>query len=671
MEKGTPGAAQGWLHTALAALAVSGWLALLDGWFQPGGVAAMLRLPVMAYSVLGAWCLVGLVLGLCAPFFRTRPLQPVTGLALGCFVGAAPWTHALFRFLDVSPGFVAIALAHSSALLLALLVFWKARPGLPVRWAGGLAAVPAGVLLVALLMAGQVPALRSSEAKLDEHRLAENGGRPAPPAGAPNLVLISVDTLRADALFADPARPEVPTAPAPFVGGLRANEALWSTYALSSSDQTLPGHVGMLTGRDAMAHGVRDNSEVPPADHRYLAQDLRDAGYRTAATISNGLIGPITGMDRGYDLHSEQPIALATFGFLLVPWLNEHTWIGRCTSEQLGVMIFGQLFFRGEWARRSDPLGERTLRAAIEQLAELAADRRPFFHFVHFMDPHTDYLAPEDYRGRLTGDGDAAGSLLPGRNSPIHSSHLKRIAEGLASPDPAEAAEARAAAERCHQVYLEEVMYIDECLARYVEAVRKTGRPTVFLITADHGEMFGEHGLMEHANGMWEENLRVPFLLWGENVPPGELTWTPHLQDVAPTFLTLAGLRLPPEMTGVSVLAPADGAALNGSTAPKALVPTAAPVRDHTGAQQLEVSVRHGALKWVGRWNGKGAPPASLRQFDLSSDPYELNVIAAVTEQLSPEVERALARDLWPKLVHTAMSEAQAAVHRALGYVGK
>jgi len=671
MAKGNPGAAQGWMHAALAAFAVSGWLALLDGWFQPGGVAAMLRLPVMAYSVLGAWCLVGLVLALSALCLRSKPLQPITGLALGCFVGLAPWLHALFRVLGTEPGFVAVALAHSCALVLALLVFWKARPGLPLRWAGALFAVPAGVLLVALMMAGQVPVLRSAEAKLDERRLEENGSRPAPPPGAPDLVLISVDTLRADALFADPARPDVPTAPAPFAGALRAQEALWAHYALSSSDQTLPGHVGMLTGRDAMAHGVRHNSEVPPSDLRFLAQDLRDAGYLTAATISNGLIGPITGMDRGYDLHSEQPIALATFGFFLVPWLNEHTWIGRCTSEQMGVMIFGQLFFRGEWARRSDPLGERTLSAAVEQLAELAAGDRPFFHFVHFMDPHTDYLAPEEYRGRLAGDGESQDSLLPGRNSPIHSSHLDRIEKALASPDPEEAAKARAAAARCHQIYLEEVMYTDECLARYVEAVRQTGRPTVFLITADHGEMFGEHGLMEHANGLWEENLRVPFLLWGANVPPGELTWVPHLQDVAPTFLTLAGLRVPPEMTGVSVLAPADGVAQNGSRAPDELVPAPAPAREHTGAQQLEVTVRAGAIKWVGRWNEKGVDPVALRQFDVQADPFELRPIDAVSEHLSPEVERALERDLWPKLVHTAMGAAQAAVNHFLGYVGE
>lgn len=655
MRNGDASAARGWLHTLLAALAASGWLALLDGWFQPGGVSAMLRLPVMAFSVLGAWTLVALVLGICALFLRARPLRPVTGLAFGVFVGAAPWLHAVLHF---GPGSAAVALAHSSSMLLALLVFWKARPGPPLRGAAGLAAVPAAVLLWGLAAPFHLPALRSAEAREDARRLAGFGDRAAPPAGAPDLVLISVDTLRADALYADPARADVPAAVAPFAAGLRAG-ALWSPYALSSSDQTLPGHVGMLSGLDAMAHGVRHNLESPAPELRFLAQDLRDAGYRTAATITNGLIGPITGMDRGYDLHSEEPIALASFGMLLAPWLNDHTWIGRCTTRQTCSMLFGRLFFRSEWSRRAEPLGARTLRAATAQLAELQAGTQPFFHFVHFMDPHAEYFPPPEYR-----------SPAEAQAAPIQSSDLERIEAGLAAADPEAQARARADADRCHRVYLEEVAYVDACLARYVEAVRRGGRPTIFLLTADHGEMFGEHGLMEHANGLWEENLRVPFLLWGAGIPAGELGWVPHLQDVAPTLLTAAGLRPSPEMTGASVVAAADGVAPNGSRAPAALVAAAAPAREHTGAQQEQISVRSGALKWIGRWSGDGSAAVPWRAFDLARDPREQQSLPEAAG-LTPEMARALARDSWPRRLHAALDAAQEAVLRRLGYLAE
>lgn len=666
MQTGNTSAARGWLHTLLAGLATSGWLALFDGWFQPSGVSPMLRLPVMAFSVLGAWALVGSVLAVTALFLRAKPLKPTTGMALGVFVGVAPWLHAYLHF---GPGPVAVALAHSSSLLLALLVLWIGRPGFSFRWSAGLVLIPAGVLLIAWLMPGHLPSLRSADAQEDARRLAEFGARPVPPAGAPDLVLISVDTLRADALFADPARPAVLTAPAPFIAELRASQALWSPYALSSSDQTLPGHVGMLSGLDAMGHGVRHNLESPASEIRFLAQDLRDAGYRTAATITNGLIGPITGMDRGYDLHSEEPIALATFGMLLVPWLNDHSWIGRCTPQSVCAMIFGRLFFRDEWNRRAEPQGARTLRAAEAQLAELLAEERPFFQFVHFMDPHTDYLPPAEYRGRLAGEFDAAGAGLPDGNSPIQSAHLTRIEEGLASTDPAAAAIARAAAEHCHLVYLEDVMYVDACIARYVAAVQRSGRPTIFLLTGDHGEMFGEHGLMEHANGLWEENLRVPFLLWGAGIPAGELAWVPQLQDVAPTLLTAAGMSIPPAMTGASVVAPADGVAPNGSRAPTSLIPAPAPVRGHSAAQQEQVTVRTGTLKWMGRWTTDTQPPVTWRAFDLALDPFEQKTISPASAPISPEVQQTLARDTWPQRLHAAIGAAQAALARQLGYV--
>ena len=171
MQTGNTSAARGWLHTLLAGLATSGWLALFDGWFQPSGVSPMLRLPVMAFSVLGAWALVGSVLAVTALFLRAKPLKPTTGMALGVFVGVAPWLHAYLHF---GPGPVAVALAHSSSLLLALLVLWIGRPGFSFRWSAGLVLIPAGVLLIAWLMPGHLPSLRSADAQEDARRVMDD-----------------------------------------------------------------------------------------------------------------------------------------------------------------------------------------------------------------------------------------------------------------------------------------------------------------------------------------------------------------------------------------------------------------------------------------------------------------------------------------------------------------
>lgn len=659
--------ARGWLHCGLATAAASGLLALADGWLQPGMPAPLLRWPVMAFSILGAWTLCTLVLLLALPLLGRVPPKPSTGMALGVFIGAAPWMHS---FMQVGDSTLAIALAHSASMIVALLVYWKFRPGPSLRLAAGVASVPAAVLVFGVLLPHSLPDVRSGAALAAEHDLLARGERPVTPRDAPDLVLISVDTLRADALIPDPARPEVPSAPVPFVQSLREGRALWATYALSSSDQTLPGHVGMLGGLDAFAHGVRSNEESPDPAIRFLAQELRDAGYRTGATVTNALIGRIHGMDRGYDAFSEAPIALATFGLIMTPWLDHHTWLGRCMPERWTAQGFARLFFRGQWADNALPLGARTLASAQAQLAELQRGEGPFFQFVHFMDPHTDYAPPSEWRGRLSA---GAGSGLPPEMVPdeqaiLHGSHAQAIETALHGLD---AEIARRAAEYCRLVYLEEVMYVDDCLRRYVAAVEASGRPTIFLLTADHGEMFGEHGLMEHANGLWQENLRVPFLLWGANVPPGELGWIPSLAEVAPTLLTLAGLSVPPAMSGVPVLVPASGVLPNGARAPSALQTRSAPERRISSAQSHEAGVQSAGFQWIGAWSEDGAHAAALRAFDLRADPCELVSLAPVPPALALAAEDELKRDTWPQRVRISLSDALSTMLKKMGYAGQ
>ncbi len=659
-------AGRGWLHCALNAAAVAGGLALLDGWLQGGNPLPMLRVPVMAYSVIGNWGIAGVVLLLAWPVLRKDPPRPSTGMAIGAFAGCAP---LLFGLIPGAFESFRIALAHMGSVAVALLVFALARPGLSLRAASLLAAAPAGVLAAALLLPNELPALRSAEAAADDRRLAEIGGRPLAPPGAPNLVLISVDTLRADALVPDENRPGVPAAPAPFLQSLREGAALWAPYALSSSDQTLPGHVGMLAGMDAMAHGVRSNSETPAGDLRFLAQILRAGGYRTSATIANGLIGATTAMDRGYDSFSEQPVELALFGLNFSPWLDAHTWIGRCSPARRNAQLFAQLFYRRAWSRRALPIGERTLRAAQEQAEEPAPDDAPQFRFVHFMDPHTDYEPPSPWRGRLSqaaADGVAA-EYLPASGAVLSAALAERVERDLGG---AAADAARRAAAYYHLVYLEEVMYTDDCLRRLTASLSANGRPTVFLLTADHGEMFGEHGLMEHANGLWEENLRVPFLLWGANVPAGRLPWVPQLADVAPTLLTLAGLAVPPEMTGQSVVLPADGSRPDGSRAPAALRVPAAAERDHVAAEATEVSVRRGAWKWTGVWDAAAPPAAPLRIIDLEGDPFEQNPLPELPALLREALAAVLPRDTWPQRKRVELGGAHAGLLQQLSYVG-
>jgi len=177
--------------------------------------------------------------------------------------------------------------------------------------------------------------------------------------------------------------------------------------------------------------------------------------------------------------------------------------------------------------------------------------------------------------------------------------------------------------------------------------------------------------LMEHANGLWEENLRVPFMIWGANVPAGELGWIPTLADVAPTLMTMAGLRVPPDMNGAAVLLPADGSPLNGARAPTALRAAPAPTRALVAAQNHEVAVRDGMLKWVGRWNEEGVGAIVLRAFDLVRDPFETVPLDPVPGLLEEAAARELPRDTWPTRERFAISDVLDALLRGIGYAGR
>ncbi|MCH2100407.1 MAG: sulfatase-like hydrolase/transferase, partial [Planctomycetes bacterium] len=119
-------------------------------------------------------------------------------------------------------------------------------------------------------------------------------------------------------------------------------------------------------------------------------------------------------------------------------------------------------------------------------------------------------------------------------------------AQGLAQLEPERAEQARSAARLMHDWYDEEILAMDADLRRLFDALRDSGRPTLVVITSDHGEHFGEHGLMEHSNSVYKELVQVPFLMLGYNgvvVPIGELPGPPSVIDIVPTMYSAAGLR--------------------------------------------------------------------------------------------------------------------------------
>lgn len=377
---------------------------------------------------------------------------------------------------------------------------------------------------------------------------ARETGSLAPAAGRPDVVLVVADTLRAEVLD----DPELRT---PALDALRAR-GVWAEAARAPSNQTLPSHLSLLMCLDVEKVGMRNNLHGwPRADQlreRWgcvpLAERFRLAGYRTAAVVSNPLLAMVDaergdqGFDAGFEVWSPRDYREPWQDAMA--WAARSTWIGYLTGVPwLGPRarrLLRELLDprRVRVFRRSYLEGDDTLRRASACLEELAARPEPFFFFVHFMDPHSPYVAPEPYQGKLGGRERPAGI---GAHPEWVSDAVERLRHaaraGRIGPEEMELGA------WLRDRYREEVLYLDRLVGELVERLDASGRSTLFLFTADHGEMFGEHAQVEHGGSLYEGELAVPFILSGPGVPQNRrLEGTPELVDAARTLLELAGV---------------------------------------------------------------------------------------------------------------------------------
>lgn len=545
----------------------------------------------MLAASLGNWIVAGLV-GLAlivpavVPALKRYLPTPGTAFWIGVAIGVAPLLSAftLSRPLLALGGLAALAAAW----------FLGGRIGPAGKAIFGLA-----VLVVAVTAVGAVFAVTPKEPEKEEFDpLVFQPRNDSAPQG-PDVLLISIDTLRADAIVGErPPGYELPT-----FDRLR-EEGLWADYAYSPSNQTLPGHLGMLTGLDAMEIGVRYNYDPMPADLVLLSQRFREAGYRTGGVISNPLIAGGIGFHRGFEVYDDSKVVQRSAVRDFADGVDPHTWLGWTFSTHSLLRILDLTVMRGHKKAQTGGGGKVKARGRAKVtnkqvyrlLDQLYQDERPYFLFAHYMDAHAPYGPPDPWMGKLTAQLPPLDERYQ-TNKPSGQYSFEEIDKAQADlQDPATNPERRKAAEEAVRflecVYLEEVLWLDHCIGELLARIEESGRPTIVLITSDHGEHFGEHNLLTHANSLFEENLRVPFLLWGPGVGPGKVeTGQVDLIDVAPTLLDLTGiLSTDAKLPGVPVHrgVPED--------------------RTHVAVDEKRFGVIQGAKKWIARWSKDGMP---------------------------------------------------------------
>jgi arylsulfatase A-like enzyme len=454
----------------------------------------------------------------------------------------------------------------------------------------------------------------------------------------PNLLLISIDTLRADHLgsYGDPHRLT------PHMDQL-ADEGVLFRQAISSSSWTLPAMASLFTGLYPRHHRAgeianrRDplgRSPLPPRSWT-LATALRDSGYRTAAIVTNPYLSLRYGLGEGFDEYHNLTIqseAFLTFAKTTAMRLLERLWPAAIIGDR----------------------GQTVSRNAVRWLATVPQDR-PFLLWLHYVDPHPPYSRAalhKNFRGDLL-----LATAAPGMaDADLTSPDIARLRSGEIRPSTVDK-------DRIHDLYRAEVANVDEAVGEVLGALESTGlrERTLVVLVGDHGEEFWEHGGVEHGRTVYEEVVRVPLLMRCPGHLPAGIRVDPvaRITDVAPTILDLLAIPPPLDLDGETLVPLVRG---------RESEPRVALTENMLFAEERS-GLRTANRKYVLWENGKE------EVYDLSADPQERVDLAGVDGVLPPLREFSAALDVGSREIAATpplapeVGGATAEALRALGYL--
>ncbi len=314
----------------------------------------------------------------------------------------------------------------------------------------------------------------------------------------PDLVLISVDTLRPDRLACYGGAADVGNA----ICAL-GDAGVRYAWAFSTASSTPPSIASLETARLPRDHGATGRLA---SDAVTLAETLAANGYSTGGFVAN----PVLSRSRG----------------------------GRGFDQ--GFAVYDDQMQRRELNR---PLLEREARELTDSALAWVRDAKPpFFLWIHYQDPHGPYDPPDAPAAR---DASDAQPLLP---------VLADQSGWNGIPAYQVLGDARAPA-TYEGRYADEIRYVDAQIARLVATLdARPARPAI-LLTADHGEAFGEDGFwFAHGHSLAIDQIHIPMFWRPAQAQPGRVVAKPVSNlDVAPTLVAAAGIPLPPSFEGVSL----------------------------------------------------------------------------------------------------------------------
>jgi len=314
------------------------------------------------------------------------------------------------------------------------------------------------------------------------------------PTPKPNVVLILVDTLRADHLGCYGYQHNV----SPNIDRLAAQSKVF-TRCYSVAPWTLPSMVSIITSLYPEVHGVKTEKDRLGDKGTVLAEVLRGHGYSTGAVVTSSFLTGTWNFDRGFDFFSKKPAS------------------GHSGVTSAAATYHGRKFLK-------------------EQA------KTPFFLMMHYFDPHTEYI--EHGKFDFTSALGYKGPLEQGM--PIIDV-WPLINKKLMTDDDTAFLKA---------LYDSEIAFTDACIGGLLETLKEMGvfENTLIILTSDHGEEFMDHGGLEHSRTLYEELIHVPLIIKMPNSSqPESLSIVVSVLDVFPTALDALSLPAQPGVFGISL----------------------------------------------------------------------------------------------------------------------
>jgi arylsulfatase A-like enzyme len=281
-----------------------------------------------------------------------------------------------------------------------------------------------------------------------------------------SIILITIDTLRADALSVYGGK-----TPTPFIQQFSENAAVFD-HAYTSAPITLPAHTSLFTGMYPPSHGVRHNGVYKAQSSLTLLSELaHNAGFATAAFVGAAPLARSYGLNQGFDVYDDafSPV-----------------------SNQQGTFAYAE--------RNAEQV-----RLAAQDWLSGVSQSKSFFLWMHFFDPHHPYLT-----------------------------------HGYAGLTP----------------YQEEVAYTDHQLAEFFIFLKQhhLDSNNLVVITADHGEAFGEHGEISHSLFVYNTTLRIPLMISAPGIQSRRIKDLVRIIDISPTIAEIMKWKFPSLIDGVSLM---------------------------------------------------------------------------------------------------------------------